>query len=61
MATLSIILAWEIPQSEETEGYSPRGLGGGAKESITTELLSTSWRMPHQSTCTEAQSDRGRV
>ena len=30
-ATLSSILAWEIPQTEEPGGYSPWGAGGGHK------------------------------
>ena len=45
------------------------GQKGGAKESNTTEgpgtyttyTPRTSWSEPHQSICTEAQSDRGRV
>ena len=42
MATCSSILVWEIPRMEESGGLQPMGsqrVGGGRKESDTTEQL----------------------
>ena len=41
MATLSSILAWRIPWTEEPGRWHPGYLHGGHKESATTERLST--------------------
>ena len=43
MATHSSILAWEIPQSDETEGYSPRR---PSLEIFSQGLLPRSWGGP---------------
>ena len=43
MATCSSILAWKIPWTEETGGYSP----WGHKQSDMTELLSISCNAGH--------------
>ena len=53
MATHSSILAWRIPWTEESVGYSPQG----RRESDTTEQLgtahanSTGFRRQKQSSC----------
>ena len=44
MATCSSILAWKIPWTEETGGYSP----WGHKQSDMTELLSISSGNVHE-------------
>ena len=49
ITTHSSILAWEIPWTEELEGYSP----SGHKESDTTERLT---HTPQNNRCNFAQS-----